>query len=80
MTQECFAHHTQDAVICQTCSDADKCKAELAANFKRCHEIQEVEKCSDCDMYEDCCEYGDDKRSELGLDIISNSGKPTGNE
>jgi propanediol dehydratase small subunit len=72
--KECFAHFTPDAVICKACVEADKCKVELAANFKRCHEMHEVEKCSECEVYEDCCEYGDDKRDEYGLNIVSTNG------
>ena len=72
MTEDmaCFGHHTPEAIACQMCNDENTCKIDTAANFKRCHEMQGVDKCSDCEVYESCCEYGDEQRDELGLNII----------
>ena len=33
--------------------------------FEECWEIQGVTCCKDCEFYEKCCEYGDEKRREI---------------
>jgi hypothetical protein len=34
--------------------------------FEECHSNQGVTRCEDCEVYEKCCEYGAEKREELG--------------
>lgn len=52
---------------CMSCTETD-CEGCFKVirdtiGFKKCREINEVEKCEDCENYKECCEYGDEIRA-----------------